>query len=140
MAGFTLRLKCRFIRLGSLTRVHPRFCGGQFTVIRTSHTLLRLFVARFASLLFTLKSRLTRFKARFRFQRASGFKIDGAQFRFFLPVILHQRDVTRADIGAGTALNAVIDMVSARFVVIAALAEPVELLWQQLRRTGIGTG
>ena len=140
MAGFTLRLKRRFIRLSGLAGFHPRFGGGKFTGVGAGYTLFRLFMTRFPGLFFTLQARLTRFEAGFRFQRAFCFQIDGAQFRFFLTVILHQRDITRADIGAGTTFNAIINMVRTRFIVIAALAVPVKLLGQQFGRTGIGTG
>ena len=140
MAGFTLRFKRRFIRFSGLAGFHPRFGCRQFAGIRAGDTLFRLFMTRFTSLLFTLQTCLTRFEAGFGLQRAFRFQIDSAQFRFFLTVILHQRDITRADIGAGTAFDAVINMVGTRFIVIAALAVPVKLLRQQLSRTGIGTG
>ncbi len=130
MAGFTLRFKRRFIRFSGLTGFHPRFSCCQLTGIGAGNSLFCLFMTRFTGLFFTLQARLTRFEAGFSFQRAFRFQIDGAQFRFFLTVILHQRNITRADIGAGTAFDAVIDMVGTRFIVIAALAVPVKLLRQ----------
>ena len=140
MAGFTLSFKRCLIRFGRLAGFHPRFGRSQFAGIGAGNALFGLFMTRFTSQLFTLKPRLAGFEACFGFQRAFCFQIDGAQFRFFLTVILHQRNIARADIGAGTTFDAVINMVSARFIMIAALAEPVKLLRQQFGRTGIGTG
>ena len=140
MTSLALRFQRGFIRLGHLTGFHPRFCSSQFTVVGTGNPLFRLFMTRFARLFFALQSCLTGFKACFRFQRTFRFQVDGAQFGLFLTVILYQRNVTRADIGAGTTFDAVIDMVRTGFIVIAALAVPVELLWQQFGRAGVRTG
>ncbi len=140
MTSLALCFQRGFIRLGRLTGVHPRFRSGQFTAVGTGNPLLRLFMTRFTRLLFAFQSCLTGFKAGFRFQRTFRFQIDSAQFGFFLTVILHQRNIARADIGAGTTFDAVIDMVRAGFIVVATLAVPVELLRQQFGRTGVGTG
>ncbi len=120
---------------------HDAFAGGgQLAFVAARHALLRLLMFRFARQLLTLQTRLTRLEARFRLGGALRLKIDSAQFRLLLPVVLHQRNIARADIGAGAALDAVVDMVGARFIVIAALAVPVKLLRQQFRRTGVGAG
>ncbi len=120
---------------------HNAFAGcGQFAFVAARDALLRLLMLRFTRQLFTLQTCLARLKARFRFSGTLRLKIDSAQLGLLLAVILHQRNIARTDIGAGAALNAVVDMVGARFIVIAALAVPVELLRQQLRRAGVGAG
>ncbi len=55
-------------------------------------------------------------------------------------VVLHQRDLARADPGAGTALDAVHQVEFLGLVILFGLAVPVELLRQQAGRAGIGTG
>ncbi len=80
------------------------------------------------------------FKARFGFGGAFFFFSDGANFRFFLTEILHQRNIARADIGAGAAFDAVSQIVSSGFIVLLADAEPVKLLRQQIGRAGVSAG
>ena len=90
--------------------------------------------------LLSLQSRLAGFETCFCFGGARLCHGDGVNFRLFLPEILHQRNVARADPGAGAALDAVGNIVCSRFIVQLAFTVPVQLLWQQIGRTGIGTG
>ncbi len=140
MTRLTLRFFYRRIDFACrLPLRHNAFAGsGQFAFVAARNALLRLFMLRFARQLLTFQSRLARLEARFRLGGALRLKIDGAQFRLLLAVVLHQRNIARADPGAGAALNAVVNMVGARFIVIAALAVPVELLRQQIGRAGVG--
>ena len=142
MTRLTLRFLYRRIDYARrLAFRHNAFTGGgQLAFVAARYALFRLFMLRFARQLLTFQTRLACLEARFRLGGALRFKIDGAQFRLLLPVILHQRNIARADIGAGAALDAVVDMVGARFIVIAALAVPVKLLRQQFRRAGVGAG
>ncbi len=139
MTGFTLRFGGGFIRFGT-TGGGPRFRCRQLAAVTAGNALFRLFMSRFTRLLLTFQSGLACFKARFGFEGTFRFQIDGAQLSFFLPVILHQRNIARADIGAGPAFNAIINVMRTRLIVVAALAVPVKLLWQQFSRAGIRTG
>ena len=134
----------RIQRIGFISRavfvIDAFACGINLRLLTCAHLALRLFMTRFTRQLLALKTSLPRFETRFRLGGTLCFQIDGAQLGFFLTIILHQRNVARADIGAGTAFNAVINMVRAGFVVIAALAVPEELLRQQVGRAGIGAG
>ena len=125
---------CRFLRL------HARQRCGDFILFAGANLTLRLRMTRFTGQFFPFQTRLTRFKARFRFGGAFRFQIDSAQFRLLLAVILHQWNITGANPGAGAAFDAIVNMVSARLVVIGALAVPVELLRQQIGRAGVGAG
>ena len=98
------------------------------------------FVAFSASGFFPLQACLTRLKARFSFGVALFFLRNGVNLGFFLTEILDQRDITWADPRAGTALNAIGQIVRSGFVMLLAFTEPVKLLRQQIRRAGIGTG
>ena len=89
---------------------------------------------------FTLKSRLSGFKARFSLGGAFFFLTDGVKLGFFLTEILHQRDIAWANPGACPAFNAVSDIVGHGLVVLLPFAEPVKLLRQKVGRTGIGAG
>ncbi len=100
----------------------------------------RLFVAGETRLFFTLKTRLTRFKAHLRFRGTFFFLRDGIDFGFFLTEILHQRNIARTHPGTGAALDAVGKVMRGGFVVLLAFTEPVELLRQQIGRTGVRTG
>ncbi len=53
-------------------------------------------------------------------------------------VVLHQRDVRRADVGAGTTLDAVEQMVGLELLVLLAQCKEMQLLRQQAHRTGLG--
>ncbi len=97
-------------------------------------------MTRFTRQFLAFQACLTRLKARLGFCCTFRLKIDSAQLSFFLPVILNQRNIAWTDIGAGAAFDTVIDIMRARFFMIAALAIPVKLLRQQLRRTGIRAG
>ena len=131
---------------------HHRLCGsglflfhareGGFDCLFILFARLRgsLLVTRLARQFFALKTRLTGFKTRLRFGGASLFLGDGGDLRFLLAEILHQRNIARADPCAGTALDAVREIVCDGFVVLLAFAEPVELLRQQVRRAGVGAG
>ncbi len=55
-------------------------------------------------------------------------------------VVLHQRDLARADPGAGAALDAVHQVELLGLVILLGPAVPVELLRQQGGRAGIGAG
>ena len=87
---------------------------------------------RFESLLFGLKALLGALCL-------LRFLLQSTQFGFFFPIVLHQRDAAGADPGAGAAFDAVIDMILLRLVVLSGFAVPIELLWQQTDRAGIGT-
>ena len=44
------------------------------------------------------------------------------------PVVVHQRDMAWADPGTGTTLDAIIQLMLSRLVMLSGLAKPVELL------------
>ena len=83
-----------------------------------------------ASEFLTLKARLTRFKARFSLGVTLLFLSDSVNFCFLLAEILHQRNITRANPGAGTAFDTVCKIMRGGFIMLLAFAEPVELLGQ----------
>ena len=87
---------------------------------------------------FTFKARLSGFKSRFCFSCTFFFLTNGVNLGFFLTEILHQWNVAWAYPGAGTAFNAVGDIVGRGFVVLLPFTEPIELLWQEIGRAGIG--
>ena len=87
-----------------------------------------LFVTRLTGQFFTLQTRLTRFKTRFRFGCAFLFHGDGINLGLLLAEVLHQRNVTWADPGAGTAFDAVGQVMGLRFIVQLTFAVPVQLL------------
>ncbi|CCJ75081.1 hypothetical protein BN135_145 [Cronobacter muytjensii 530] len=89
---------------------------------------------------FTFQTCLARFKPSFGFGGALLLFRNGADLCFFLAKILHQRDVAWADIRTGAALNTVRQIMGGSFIVLLADAEPVELLRQKIRRTGVGAG
>ena len=89
---------------------------------------------------FTFKARLSGFKSRFCFSRSFFFLTNGVNLGFFLTEILHQWNVAWTYPGAGTAFNAVGDIVGCRFIMLLAFTEPVKLLRQKIGRAGIGTG
>ncbi len=63
-----------------------------------------------------------------------------ADLGFGNPVVLHQWNFTRTDIGTGTTFNAVEQVVLFQFVVLFAFGKPLQLLREQGLRTGISTG
>ncbi len=87
---------------------------------------------------FTFESRLSGFKSRFRFSGTFFFLTNGINLGFFLTEILHQWNIAWAYPGAGTAFNAVRDIVRRCFVVLLPFTEPIKLLRQEIGRTGIG--
>ncbi len=89
---------------------------------------------------FPLQSLLAGFKARFGLGGALLFKLHGAYFGFLLAEILDQRNIARADPGAGAALNTIGKIVRGGFVMLLPFTEPVKLLGKQIRRAGVGTG
>ena len=97
----------------------------------------RFLVTLFARQFFTFQTGQFGFVTGLGFGGARGFLIDGFDFGLFLAVVLHQRNIAGAYKGAGTALNAVEQVMLAGFFVFFATAEPVKLLWQQARRAGI---
>ena len=97
-------------------------------------------MARFSGGFLAFKALLARFKPCFGFGCAFLFLGDRVNFGFLDAEILHQRNIARADPGAGATLNAVGQVVGFRFIVDLPFAVPVELLRQQIRRAGIGTG
>ena len=97
-------------------------------------------MACFASDFFPLETLLAGFEACFGFGRALFFHRDSIDLSLLNAEILHQRNIARANPGAGTAFDTVGQVVRFGFIVDLALAEPVELLGQQIGRTGIGTG
>src|SRR5690606_6195051 len=62
----------------------------------------------------------------------------GADLAFACTEVLHQRNAARAHIGAGTALDAVEQVVALQLRIILAQGKPVQLLGQQLGRAGLG--
>ena len=87
---------------------------------------------------FTFKARLSGFKPSFCFCGALFFLTNGVNLGFFLTEILYQWNIAWAYPGAGTALNAVDDIMGRCLVVLLPFTEPIKLLWQEIRRTGIG--
>ncbi len=53
-------------------------------------------------------------------------------------VILHQRDARRADVGAGSALDAVEQVMGLELLVLLAKGKEMQLLRQQADRAGLG--
>ena len=84
--------------------------GGDFALIAGADFTLRLLVAGFTRLLLTLQTFLTRLETRFSLSSTLRFEVDSAQLGFFLAVILHQGNITGADISTGAAFDAVINM------------------------------
>ncbi len=55
------------------------------------------------------------------------------------PVVLHQRNARRADIGTGAAFDTVEQVVGLQLLVLLAQGKEMQLLRQQARRAGLGT-
>ena len=89
---------------------------------------------------FTLQARLSGFESRFSFCGALLFLANRADLRFLLTEVLHQRNIAWANPRAGAAFYAVRQIVRGGFIVLLAFAEPVQLLRQQIGRTGVGAG
>ena len=89
---------------------------------------------------FALQSRLTCFETCLGFRGAFFFHGNGINLGLLLTEVLHQRNVAWADPGAGAAFNAVGQVMGFCLVVQLAFAVPVQLLREQIRRAGIGTG
>ncbi len=85
-------------------------------------------MALFTRQFFTFQTRQLGFVTRLGFSRACRFQIDGLDLGLFLAVVLHQRDIARADKGAGTTFNAIEQIMIAGLFVFFAAAEPVKLL------------
>ena len=100
----------------------------------------RLFVAFQTSGFVPLQTSLAGLKAGFGLRRALFFLTDSRNLGLFLTEILYQRNITRTDPGAGAAFDAVGQVMGGGFIVLLAFAEPVQLLRQQIGRTGIRTG
>ncbi len=100
----------------------------------------RLFVAFQTSGFVPLQTSLAGLKAGFGLRRALFFLTDSRNLGLFLTEILYQRNITRTDPGAGAAFDAVSQVMGGGFIVLLAFAEPVQLLRQQIGRTGIRTG
>ncbi len=143
--GFTLRLSDSAIggfcggRI-RLLRFYPFTRSGNRISIAGSNAAFSLLMSGIARRFFALKAQLARFKTRFSQCGAFRLQIDGLNLCFLLAVVLHQRDITRTDIGTGTALNAVGNIMFTRFLVIASATVPVKLLRKQGGRTGIRAG
>ena len=90
--------------------------------------------------LIALQTRLACFKTGFGFRRTLLFQTNLRDLGLLLTEVLHQRNIARADPGAGAALNAVGQVVGRGLVVLLAFAKPVQLLRQQIGRAGIGAG
>ncbi len=90
--------------------------------------------------LLTFETRLTRFETCLGFRGAFFFHGDGINLGLLLAEVLHQRNVAWADPGAGTAFDAVGQVMGFGFIVQLAFAVPVQLLREEIRRAGIGTG
>ena len=89
---------------------------------------------------FTLQTSLAGFKAGFRFGSAFFFHRDGINLGLLLTEVLHQRNVAWTDPGARAAFDAVSQIMRLRFIVQLTFAVPVQLLWKQIGRAGIGAG
>jgi hypothetical protein len=100
----------------------------------------RLFVAFQTRGFVPLQASLAGLKAGFGLRRALFFLTDSRNLGLFLTEILYQRNITRTDPGAGAALDAVGQVMGGGFIVLLAFAEPVQLLRQQIGRTGVRTG
>ena len=126
-------------RLRGFLRRDPCHCGLHVIILAVVEPHGGLFMTCFTGQFLPFHPRLFGFETRFGVSRARRFLIQLADFRLLLPVVLHQRNVARADVGAGTALNAVKQVVVARLLMLLAAAEPVKLLRQQTGRAGIST-
>ncbi len=142
-----------FAIVRALTRWdHHILSGGGFLLANTSQGGINgvlifrrrlnrcFFMTFFAGGFFSLQTQLAGFKACFGLGSAFLFLGDGVNLGLFDAEILHQRNIARANPGAGTAFNAVGQVMGFCFVVDLTFAVPVKLLGQQIRRTGIGAG
>ena len=96
-----------------------------------------LFMSLFTRQFFTLQTRQLGLVTRLGLGGARRFQIDSLDFGLFLPVVLYQRDIAGADERAGTAFDAVEQVMVARLVVLLPAAEPIQLLWQQPGRASV---
>ena len=119
---------------------HPGQRGVDGILIFRRRLYRGLLVPFLACGFITLQTRLACFKSGFSFRRAFLFLTDSGNLRFFLAEVLYQRNITRADPGAGAALNTVCQVMARGFVVLLPFAEPVKLLRQQVGRAGVGAG
>ncbi len=90
--------------------------------------------------LFRFDASLARFKS---LAGLVGFYLFGgllAHFCLGITVVLHQRDMAGAHIGAGAALDAVHQVVVLGLIQVVILGVPVELLGQQVGRAHVGAG
>ena len=100
----------------------------------------RLFVALQACGFVPFQASLAGLKAGFGLRCTLFFLTDSRNLGLFLTEILYQRNITRTDPGAGAAFDAVGQVMGGGFIVLLAFAEPVQLLRQQIGRTGVRTG
>ena len=100
--------------------------------VGTSFTL-GFFFCNFAFL--SSQSTLVAFLGLLGFRLGGTFFTDGA---LGVAIVLHQRNLAWAYVGTGTTLNAVEQVVLFSLVEFFSAAEPVQLLWQQLSRAGLG--
>ncbi len=115
--------------------------GGVNGVLIFGRWLYRsLFMTLLTRDLIPLQTSLTRFEARFCFCGTLLFLSNRVDFGFFLTEILHQWDIAWANPGAGTAFDTICEVVTGCFVVLLTFTKPVQLLWQQIGRTGVGAG
>ena len=99
-----------------------------------------LFVAFQTRGFIPLQASLAGLKAGFGLRRALFFLTKSRNLSLFLTEILYQRNITRADPGAGATLDAVGQVMGGGFIVLLTFAEPVQLLRQQIGRTGVRAG
>ena len=125
------------LRLGDLLTANAFQRGLNRLFIRRGYRGGGLLMAQFARRFFSLKARLFGVETRFSLLRPLRLLFYGADFRLFLTIILHQRNVARADISARAALDTIEQMVRLGFVMFLAAAKPVELLRQQPCGTGV---
>ena len=82
---------------------------------------------------------LAQLEALFRLLGLELLLLQVANFALGRAVVLHQRDARRADIGTGTAFDAVEQVMRPELLMLLAYGEEVQLLRQQAGRTGLGT-
>ena len=119
---------------------NARQCGVDRILIFPGRLNGGLLMAFLTGDFFALQSRLTRFETCLGFRGAFFFHGNGINLGLLLTEVLHQRNVAWADPGAGAAFNAVGQVMGFCLVVQLAFAVPVQLLREQIRRAGIGTG
>ncbi|GAR67179.1 hypothetical protein NGUA16_04034 [Salmonella enterica] len=124
----TTRLNNHRLRGLRLFLFYPRQRSGNGILIFCRWLYRCALVTCKAGGFFALQSCLTSLKTCFGFGGAFFFKPDRSNLRFFLTEILDERNITRADPGAGAAFYTISNMVSGSLVMLLPFAEPIKLL------------